>query len=459
LDYGGHDIELPHDFDLQFAIKAEVIIEKILSHAGTRGLSININNMGWLLIPESDNIPYPQWDYHHHTYPVIEIPLSYLIDGYGNRFRMKVSPEHPWNWPQNLINGVHFRVYYNPVKKAHPQGILTSPYSGSSLGTTVPIQVDAGDSLAGIKKVEFIGFMEDIDYNGDMRYRQWHYHFYHGDIKHHLGTDNTAPYELSWNTSWIPDQTDPVKLAARIHNNNDIIYFTEPAAGLTFDRPGIAVELCKPYDIPREWVTRIGEKSAKFDIQGDLSRLIAARLVWSSWSPGYMNGVFINNVQVFDHEGPKYRYYFHSVNIQNLPVFNSGMNSLKTGKTPKINGQTVHGTEINAPGIMVLLQYETDASTGIRNDHSDEHEPALSQNFPNPFNATTSIKYSLPHSGQVTLAIYNIRGQKIATLVDEFQSEGDYQTIWHGDMFPGGLYFYQLTAGNYSEIRKLILQK
>ena len=133
-DYGGQNISLKHDFDLENAVKAEVIIEKILCHDSTRGLAIDINDHEWIEVPEAENIPYPQYNYQHHIYPVIEFPLSYLHAGTDNHFKMKVSDIHSWNWPQNLINGVHFRIYYDPQIKQHPAGAMVSPVSGGRSG-------------------------------------------------------------------------------------------------------------------------------------------------------------------------------------------------------------------------------------------------------------------------------------------------------------------------------------
>ena len=62
--------------DQKDSLVHEVIIEKILCHDSTRGLSISINDNVWMEIAEADSIPYPQWDYQHHIYPVTEIPLS-----------------------------------------------------------------------------------------------------------------------------------------------------------------------------------------------------------------------------------------------------------------------------------------------------------------------------------------------------------------------------------------------
>jgi hypothetical protein len=92
-------------------------------------------------------------------------------------------------------------------------------------------------------------------------------------------------------------------------------------------------------------------------VQGNLDQAVAAQLVWSSWSPGYMNGIMINGTQIFDSEGPRYQTYYHRVTLKDLSALRAGPNILTTGKTPLINGKMVHGMEVNWPGIMVLIQY------------------------------------------------------------------------------------------------------
>lgn len=146
--YGGGPIALPHQFDLEHAIRAEVVLEKLLCHDGTRGLEISFNNHAWIAVPEASGIPEPQWEYMHCTYPVASVPLEQLKPGDGNEVRLRVSDEHPWNWPQNLIYGVHVRIYYDAAKKEHPTGRLISPKAGTALGTDVLLQAEASSRTA-----------------------------------------------------------------------------------------------------------------------------------------------------------------------------------------------------------------------------------------------------------------------------------------------------------------------
>ena len=88
----------------------------------------------------------------------------------------------------------------------------------------------------------------------------------------------------------------------------------------------------------------------------------------------------------------------------------------------------------------------------------------LFQNYPNPFNPTTTISYQLPARSaggsavsQVDLSIYNVLGQKVATLVSGQQQAGQYQVRWDASEFSSGLYFYQLKTGKQSEVHKMML--
>lgn len=359
VGYGGGPVSLPHRFDLEDATRAEIVLEKLLCHDGTRGLEISVNDHPWIPVPEAPDIPEPAWDYQHHTYPVVAAPLEHLRSDGPPRIRLRVSDEHPWNWPQHLIYGVHFRVYYDPARKSHPVGEIVSPARGAALGRQVELAVSAASPNGALREVAFLGHHTDVNWEGDGRYTQWHYHYVRGELTGALATTTAAPWTATWDTSWVPDQPAPFRLAAWITDGTGLTFFTPAIGDLTFGRDGLSVELCKPYDIPKQWVTRAGEKSEKFRIAGDLDRAVAAQLVWVSWSPGYLHGISINGTKVFEREGPRYAYFAHRVPLSDLGVLQRGENVLTTALTPKYDGQMVHGMEVNWPGIMVLIRYET----------------------------------------------------------------------------------------------------
>jgi len=84
---------------------------------------------------------------------------------------------------------------------------------------------------------------------------------------------------------------------------------------------------------------------------------------------------------------------------------------------------------------------------------------SLGQNYPNPFNPSTTIEFSLPHTGFVTLKVYNILGEAVATLVNEELNVGTYTTQWNASGVASGVYFYRLQAGDFVDTKKLLLLK
>lgn len=358
LDYGGGPIQISHEIDLDHATRAEIVVEKVLCHDGTRGLAVSLNDHPWIKVPDPPTMPDPPSAFQHHTCCIVALPIAQLQADTGNQFRMKVDAEHPWNWPQNLIYGVHLRVYYDTDKKSHPTGRIVRPSAGSTLGINVLLQAEADDPDAHIKQVDFIGCFEDVNLEGDGRYTRWHYRYDRGQFVGHIGTATESPWMVKWDTSWIPDQDQPLRFSARLTDNSGLTFVTPEIGGLTMDRGNLSVELCKPYDVPKKWVTRSGAHEEHFAIRGNLAKARHAQLVWHSWSPGYMNGIYINDQKVFDCEGPRYAPYVHRVELDDLSMFRAGENTLKTGETPKRNGKMVHGMEVNWPGIMVLIQYD-----------------------------------------------------------------------------------------------------
>jgi len=83
----------------------------------------------------------------------------------------------------------------------------------------------------------------------------------------------------------------------------------------------------------------------------------------------------------------------------------------------------------------------------------------LKQNYPNPFNPTTKISFSVPEANNVKLVVYNLLGQKVATLVNQFVNAGSYNVNFDATDLPSGTYVYSITAGNFSSVKKMMLLK
>lgn len=89
---------------------------------------------------------------------------------------------------------------------------------------------------------------------------------------------------------------------------------------------------------------------------------------------------------------------------------------------------------------------------------------SLGQNYPNPFNPTTEINFALPQAGDVELSVFNLLGQKVTTLVNEAMPAGNHTVTWDGTSESGGavasgIYFYRISAGSFTETKKMMMLK
>ncbi len=106
-------------------------------------------------------------------------------------------------------------------------------------------------------------------------------------------------------------------------------------------------------------------------------------------------------------------------------------------------------------------KYNISIATGIE-DPQEKIIPeqfTLSQNYPDPFNPSTKIKYSVSQSSQVIIKVYDILGNEIETLVNEEKPVGNYELTWNAANLPSGVYIYQIKAGSFIDTKKMILLK
>ena len=83
----------------------------------------------------------------------------------------------------------------------------------------------------------------------------------------------------------------------------------------------------------------------------------------------------------------------------------------------------------------------------------------MEQNFPNPFNPVTTIKYALPVSGNINLSIYNSLGEKVETLTNQFLEAGYHKIEWRANNYSSGVYYYRIESENFSDVKKMLLLK
>ena len=148
---------------------------------------------------------------------------------------------------------------------------------------------------------------------------------------------------------------------------------------------------------------------------------------------------------------------FTAGDVYHFRVWNNSTNTEYLATVQFETGpQSVYGTN----NYSVVTDLIVDISVNI--DHENEILPLafkLYDNYPNPFNPETTIHFSLPKTGHVTLSIYNVSGQHIETLISEDRPAGEYKFVWRANGVLSGIYLYRLVVGNYVETKKLILQR
>ncbi|MDP1995145.1 MAG: T9SS type A sorting domain-containing protein, partial [Ignavibacteria bacterium] len=98
----------------------------------------------------------------------------------------------------------------------------------------------------------------------------------------------------------------------------------------------------------------------------------------------------------------------------------------------------------------------------VEDNSNDENSPksySLKQNYPNPFNPNTTISYSIANPGLVTVKIFNILGEEILQLVNEYKNSGSYSVNFDASRLSSGIYFYTMNSGSFVSTKKMVVLK
>lgn len=156
---------------------------------------------------------------------------------------------------------------------------------------------------------------------------------------------------------------------------------------------------------------------------------------------------------------------FLSANIDTVEGFDSKKIDFKINTKDIYIGEYVsefliHSNDIDNPEVKIPFKFTVAQATSDEIEKDIPTELELSQNYPNPFNPTTNITYGLPGAGNVQIKIYNILGQEVMTLVDDFKQAGRYTAVFDARNLSSGMYFYRMMVdGEELEVKKMLLLK
>jgi len=343
--------------DLDGAVKIEAYIEMLLCHGGTIDKKTRVNANAWipirepLLIPGDAGQGPPDTEYQYMRYPCVQIPLGQVERG-DNTFEFTCSGGTAlggW-WPQWILYGVTFRVYYDD-SKPHPTGQVIGPSGSSTIGESAVLQANAAGPNP-IEQVDFIGFYEDFNWEGDGQYRQWHYRYLYNEIKSHIGTAAAEPYKVTWDNTWIPTQSRPIRIMARIVDATGMCYMTPAIENIRLVRSK-TVRMYKPYDVPKRWSTRAGNThKCKVDVSDNLGEAVAAKIIMSTWNGVAAEQIGINDKPVVRAIGNNHDLSYDEFDVP-LDLIRSGTNTLYTHSSTEH-----HGIEVQWPGMVLLIEYD-----------------------------------------------------------------------------------------------------
>lgn len=346
--------------DLAGATRVEVQLELLQSHYGTIGQAVRLNAGEWIEIPRSSHIPgnagvsgRPADFWLSMLYPCVEVPLAQLKQG-ANSFEFTCRPGISGlgkSWPQSIVYGVTFRVYYGADKPA-PNGTVTAPTgTPARYGTIQLVASPTAAAGAAIKRVDFLARYRGYDWRGEGIHEKWHYQTFYNELRRHAGTALQGPWSVAWDIRSIPGQETPVQVAARIEDDRGLCRIT-PAITLDKFKGLPHTRIFAAHDVPAPWQTRAKRRqSCKITLPDDLSGLREAKLILASWNGDQADEIGINDTILVRNIGFNHDLSYDEISVP-VSALKPGVNEFYTKSDTEH-----HGIEVLWPGAVIIARF------------------------------------------------------------------------------------------------------
>ena len=236
----------------------------------------------------------------------------------------------------------------------------------------------------------------------------------------------------------------------------DCNFYTSTESGYQYLLESMAIDLEDPIDSPGNW----HNNSSFASIHTQSPRTTQ----FGGGANGGMDDRFdfiLLSEKFFDDEDLWYVDGSYTAIGNDASHFNLAINSGSNNSVPPGIPDALHAASDHLP-VILKLAYPTEIQTGLRGTKSIPSGYSLEHNYPNPFNPSTSINYSLPKLSNISLVIYNLQGREVTRWDEQNVRPGNYEKTWNGANKFGvsvvsGVYLYRLVAGDFVETRKMVL--
>jgi hypothetical protein len=348
---------VPHSLalDLAGATRAEFSVAYWGGHIGTTDQRVKVNGHDWIDLPQPVGTPGSPEIFYRTLLGnnFIPLPLGQLKPG-ANVFQFSAGPQRAYSFDFGFywIYSFTVRVHYAGTHP-HPRGtVRAAPATagGSLLDVTA-----APDDPAQVARVDFFAETFDFDWDGDGIWREWQYQERWGEYSRHIGTATAAPWQVAWDTRWLPDQSEKIRVRARITDRRGTSYLSPPLDGIELPRTGRSVTLHRSGDVPEKFSARAGSrKGCTIVLPDDLSAVTAARLIVSTWSAGTdtegTHEIILNGSRLANRFGVFHDYDCTLFDLDPARL-RPGANHIEIHSDYK-----GHALEINWPGPVILLE-------------------------------------------------------------------------------------------------------
>lgn len=352
--------------DLEGAVRAEALMDIWGGHVGTTGKKFRFNNNEWLDVPSLSTTPDGQSpDCYLSQYNIIvDLPLSNIIEG-TNTFEGNSGGQlcQSFNWGQWGWYVMIVRVYYS-TEKLHTEAAISSISNGSELSEN-PELILSSNNPEDIQEVQYIAKYKGYDENGDGIYYDWHWAYHSTLLSDHVGTSKTAPFNVTWNTEWVPDQeADSISIMARVKDKNGVWFVTDSIYNLSLVREaGKSVKMYTARDLPIGFSVRNNKKKECYTDINSLDNAVTAKLFHRTWNAaddhaasGTLTHPLFVNENIFKCYGKN---HFYALSSADIPIA-----ELKAGQNTMAYKSTTleHGIEVLWPGPALIVKYDENAS-------------------------------------------------------------------------------------------------